>query len=117
MFNRKRKPSTKAEKAHIERVKLSGCVCCTQLDPPVAHYLVEFNHHVGARGRFGHDVGTGECTWHHRGEPEDGMTKAAMLLVYGPSRKYPGSRPFHARFGSDAELLERQTSMLKVRYG
>ena len=112
MFNRKRKAASPDEKAYIATVKAAGCICCLQLTPKRRVYA-EFNHHNGARGRLGHTVGTGECIWHHRGEPDDGFSKAQMLERYGPSRKYPGSRPFHARFGSDADLLEQQKKVLE----
>lgn len=118
MFNRKRKPPTRDELEHMALVKQLGCLCCRQLDPALgedaAHVrYAEFNHHVGARGRLGADVGTGECPWHHRAVQLDGVDRATMLRRFGPSRKWPGSRPFHARFGSDAELLARQEQLLE----
>jgi hypothetical protein len=113
MFNRKRKPYTAAETDRVALIKSAGCVCCTQLHRRDTGLPVEFNHHLRAGRRIGNDVGTGECAWHHRGEPKFTWTKREMLEHYGPARTYPGSKPFHARFGTDAELRERQERMIR----
>lgn len=117
MFNRKREPYTQDEIDYIFLVKSMGCVCCAQL--PRLHrtnMVVEFNHHVRGNRRIGNIVGTGECVWHHRGEPHPGFQKRTMLLLHGPSRMYQGSKgAFAARWGTDEELLQRQEDMLNAR--
>lgn len=122
MFNLKRKPATEGQQTYILLVKAAGCLMCASLDEREEmkphHRYAEFNHHVRAGRRLGHDVGTGECQWHHRGEPLYGYTKAKMLRIMGPARNYQGVKGgFAARWGTDAELLEKQEAHLQEIHG
>jgi hypothetical protein len=115
VFNRKRKPYTEDEWETVGVIKATGCVCCDQLPTQDRTYMtVEFNHHKRGNKRIGNDIGTGECEWHHRGVCLPGFQRRTMTLLFGPSRA-DGTKPFHARFGSDNDLLERQEAMLRGR--
>lgn len=98
----------KGDRKHILAVKEGPCVACIQRniynDPCEAHHLKD-----GDRRR-GHRFTLGLCSWHHRGEPGNMTTKEATEVL-GPSLA-KGSRPFHAEFGSDDDLLEIQGAIL-----
>lgn len=60
---------------------------------------------------MGQDFTFGLCSWHHRGVCMDGYTSSQMTAIKGPSfAKNP--RAFHDRYGSDAEILEKQNLLL-----
>lgn len=118
-------PMTVAERAYVDACKWGNegaafCVACLIREeaddrppffvPQAAH---EFHHFV--RGvRVGHLWGVGLCQHHHRGVPLDGWTSPAMRRHFGPSLM-DGSKAFHAAYGSDAELLQRQDDELRDR--
>lgn len=54
----------------------------------------------------------GLCIWSHRAVPFAFHSHAEMRDHYGPSLA-EGSKPFHAAFGSNAELLARQNELLE----
>lgn len=115
MWHRNSTPLTAADKDFIARAKLSGCLPCWLnthgLGMCATNQRVEFNHHLQAGKRMGHQFGSAECVWHHQGEPRDGWAKATMLQAYGPSRKYQGAKgAFAATYGSDEELRELQVA-------
>lgn len=106
---------TKAERAHIERIKHGLCVCCVRnvlrglaradQEGCDAHHLL-----VGGRRR-GHLYTLGLCAWHHRSiRPTKYRTDAEATRALGPSLAN-GSKPFHATYGTDDELLELQASL------
>lgn len=107
---------TKAEAARIDRLKRGECVCCwlnRQQGRPTAFFGGCDAHHVlsGAR-RIGHAATLACCPWHHRGvKPYDGMTDRQATDMFGPSLAH-GSKPFHAVYGSDADLLDLQETLL-----
>jgi hypothetical protein len=110
----KRKPATKAELAHLARVKALPCLACRrrfqhgfydQCGVTEAHHLL-----VGGRRR-GHMHVVSLGSWHHRGQLLPGWTKAEMEEGYGPSLAN-GSKPFHEAFGSDADLLAETEQLL-----
>lgn len=69
-------------------------------------------HHLLSGGiRRGHMHGVGLCPWHHRAVPMSGLIAPEMRALYGPSLA-EGSKTFHEAFGSDAELVELQESIL-----
>lgn len=105
------KTKTKAEQARFDAIKAGPCQACIQLDPPIdlsGQGLVEV-HHLAGKKR--HDLTVGLCIWSHRGVPFFAATHAEMRADYGPALS-EGSRPFHKRFGSNAELLALQESYL-----
>lgn len=103
---------TKAESARMAAIKDGPCVCCYQLK--LASYCPEVHHLLSGNKRRGHLYTVGLCAWHHRKVIPDGWTAEAMRARYGPSLA-DGSKPFHAHFGSDDELLEYQNYLLAER--
>jgi hypothetical protein len=104
---------TKAEAAHIDRIKRAGCLCC--LDRGFAHDpdgpAVEAHHLLSGGIRRGHLHTVGLCPWHHRGRlVVQSWNHAKHREVLGPSLS-EGSVPFHAEFGSDEELTEKQRAL------
>jgi len=104
---------TKAQQARFTAIKLdTGCVCCRLQG---VGYTEPEIHHLGVGRRDGHSESIGLCQWHHRAVVPAGWTAEAMRGRYGPSLAR-GSKPFHAHFGSDDELLAEQERLL-LRYG
>lgn len=105
------KSKTKDEQARFDAIKNGPCLACLQLDPPVdltGQGLVEV-HHLAGKKR--HDLTVGLCIWSHRGQPFAFHDLSDMRDGYGPALS-EGSKPFHARFGNNAELLTRQNQIL-----
>lgn len=98
-------------------VKRLGCLCCRRnaamgmalpySGPCEAHHLLS-----GGR-RIGHDHTIGLCPWHHRAVPPTPMLERHAIARYGPSVA-TGSKPFHAMYGSDADLLATQNALLAL---
>ncbi len=106
----KSKPATKAEKARFELIKARGCLACRaerceQPLPTEAHHLLS-----GGRRR-GHAFSIPLCQWHHEGLVRASFNTGTMRIVYGPSLRLE-SRAFHARYGSDDELLARVNALI-----
>jgi hypothetical protein len=122
MWHKNSVPLTSADRQFIAAAKSRGCLLCylnvnEHLGFTTTDQLVEYNHHLGARGRLGHQEGTPECLWHHKGEPRDGWAKAGMLKAFGPSRKYQGGKGnFAATYGTDEELREKLRARLLVYF-
>jgi len=107
---------TAAESARIVLVKKLGCICCmlnVQFWMPVPYRGACEAHHLLSGGRRrGHLFTIGLCRWHHQAvPPREGMSEASAMAMYGPSVA-TGSKPFHAMYGSDDELLEFQNALL-----
>lgn len=107
---------TKAEAARIDRLKRGECICCwlnRGQGRPTAYFGGCDAHHVLSGGlRIGHGATLACCPWHHRGvKPYDGMTDRQATETFGPSLEH-GSKPFHATYGSDTQLLELQDQLL-----
>ncbi len=96
-----------AQKRRFEAIKRIGCICC--LIRSNASVACEIHHLVSGNKRRGHEFSIGCCEWHHRGVCYGGSKRATELL--GPSLAN-GSKPFHAAFGSDDELLDYQNNLL-----
>jgi len=108
------KRRTKAEQERFDRIKEGPCIACLQRGIDLSGQgLVEVHHLLSGGRRIGHMATVGLCAWSHRAVPFWGMTHEEMRDHYGPSLA-EGSRPFHAEFGSDAELLEMQNGILGV---
>ena len=98
---------TKAERAHMDRIKDRGvCVCCWQRGYRIAG-LVEIHHLLSGNKRRGHLFTVGLCAWHHRALPPFGWGDAEAEYELGPSLAN-GSKPFRAVFGSDDDLMALQ---------
>jgi hypothetical protein len=109
---------TKAQAERIDRLKRGECVSCwlnRQSGRPTAHFGGCDAHHVLSGGiRRGHHATLACCPWHHRGvKPYDQMTDAQATDLFGPSLAH-GSKPFHALYGSDDELLALQEQLLAL---
>lgn len=101
---------TKAQQRRFDAIKLdTGCVCCRKRG--LGYVQPEIHHLLSGGKRRGHDDSIGLCQWHHRGVTPQGMARMDMHAHYGPSLYY-GSKPFHAEFGSDDELLTYQNALL-----
>jgi hypothetical protein len=102
------KSLTKADEARRTRIHAGHCMACIQRGIDLrGQGLVQWHHTAGKKR---HDLTCGLCTWHHMARPFDG-SHADMRTKYGPSLA-EGSKPFHAEFGSNAELLARQNDYL-----
>jgi hypothetical protein len=102
---------TKAQQLRFDRIKAIGCIACRLrgLDKRV---LCEVHHLLSGGRRLGHDFTVGLCPWHHRRVPfGDWLDHANCLRLLGPSLA-GGSKPFHAEFGSDGDLLKYQNELL-----
>lgn len=100
---------TNAEAKRMASVKEGPCLACYLRG--MASHGVEAHHLLSGNKRIGHMATVGLCAWHHRAVPFWGMTHAECREEFGPSLA-EGSKPFHAAFGSDAELLELQNRLL-----
>ncbi len=108
----KTKAPTKAESARIAKIIVCGCLACRaerveQLQRTEAHHLLS-----GGRRR-GHGFTVPLCGWHHRGEPPPHWTTLTARAAFGPSLRLE-SRAFHARYGSDDDLLAEVNAMIRT---
>jgi len=102
----------KANAEQVERWRIAselGCVPCI-LDgrfgePPDIQHVV-----TGGR-RVGHDATYACCPWHHRGITKNGLNERQMEAAFGPSLAR-SRRQYHARYGSEAELLAAQNALV-----
>lgn len=105
------KSLTKADLARRSAIHAGPCMACIQLGIDLSGTgLVQWHHTAGKKR---HDLTCGLCTWHHMARPWPDRTHQFMRDEVGPSLA-EGSKPFHERFGSDAELLARQNELLGV---
>lgn len=74
---------------------------------------LECAHIDGKTKPDAHDKTVSLGAWHHMGTPHEGWTRHSMRVEYGPSLA-EGSKPFHAKFGSNKQLLERQNAILGI---
>lgn len=108
------------ESARIVACKLGYCVACSirgeQEDAPRGFTPWEggdYHHLLSGGRRRGHMFGVCLCPWHHRAVPNWGWSDSEMVAYYGPSLA-KGSKPFHAAFGSDDELMAWQEMLLRA---
>ena len=92
---------TKAERARFDAFQRIGCVACHIEGLPVT--FADVHHLLSGGRRRGHTHTIPLCPWHHRGMTTL-ISRAAATIAFGPSLAN-GSKAFHARYGSDAELL------------
>jgi hypothetical protein len=110
--------ATIAESARILLVKKLGCICCMlnrEQGIPTAFFGPCEAHHLLSGGlRRGHDATIGLCRWHHQAvRPYEAMSTDETVAKFGPSVA-TGSKPFHALYGTDDELLEFQEALLAL---
>lgn len=106
------KSRTKAEQARFDAIKSGHCIPCYLRGIDLrGQGLVEVHHLLSGGRRIGHMATVGACCWHHRAAPFAFCSHEEMREHYGPSLA-EGSKPFHAAFGSDAELLAIQNQLL-----
>lgn len=72
----------------------------------------DYDHKKSGNMRRGHMFGFCSCAWHHRRVPGEGWTHAQMTEHFGPSLM-DGSRRFRQTYGTDDELIEQQTEIIK----
>lgn len=102
---------TKAEQARMDAMKEMGqCVACYQIGIH-GRGPIEIHHLLSGNKRIGHMATVSLCPWHHRGVID--MPKTAAEEIFGPSLAH-GSKPFRAKFGSDAELMALQNALLGI---
>ena len=104
IWHRGSRPLTPAERAHLERVRALGCVCCAQfgviwLQPVHIHHIIAHNK------RMGHAWVLPLCKPHHVGGP---FTLYQQLMIPREARVSiaSGSRAFARVYGSERELYE-----------
>lgn len=111
MVGRSTKPATKAEKAHFEAIKSIGCLACLQLSLPMQCGPTEAHHLLSGGKRRGHAFVVPLGAWHHRAVIWYSLNAHQMTEQFGPSLA-KGSKPFHAMFGSDDELLAKVNELI-----
>lgn len=116
--SRSTEKATVAESARIVLVKKLGCICCTlnrEQGMPTAFFGPCEAHHLLSGGRRrGHNCTIGLCRWHHQAvRPYEAMTTDETVERFGPGVA-TGSKPFHAMYGTDDELLEFQEALLAL---
>lgn len=108
------KPLTKADKARRAAIHAGHCVACYQRGIDLrGQGLVQWHHLLSGGRRIGHQATVGLCFWRHMAQPFWGCIHSEMRDEYGPSLA-EGSKPFHAEFGSNTELLELQNRLLEA---
>jgi hypothetical protein len=107
-----KKPPTKAESDHMDRVKRMGCIV-TRLN--FGAYADCDVHHITSGGRrLGHMHVIPLSPWYHRAVPAGTMTPALMREFYGPSLA-ESKAEFESRFGTEAELLRKTREWLGIK--
>lgn len=103
------KSLTKADEARRTAIHAGHCMACIQrkIDMRRSGY-VQWHHTAGKKR---HDLTCGLCYWHHQGGPMFGLSLEALRTKHGPSLA-EGSKPFHAAFGSNDDLLRMQEDHL-----
>ncbi len=106
------KSLTKADEARRTLIHAGHCMACKQrnIDMRESGY-VQWHHTAGKKH---HDLTCGLCQWHHMGRPMFDLSLAQLREGFGPSLA-EGSKPFHAAFGSNAELLTMQNELLEAK--
>lgn len=98
---------TKPESEHMDRVQLLGCIACFidgVYSPAEIHHILESGR------RKGHMYVLPLCVPHHRGN-FDGSVDQRMVS------RHPYKTRFEARYGTEAELLDKVNERLRAVYG
>jgi hypothetical protein len=102
---------TKADRQRYELMRGLNCVACAQVG---AFHECDVSHETNGGRRTGNENTMLECPWHHRGVPPWGCTQQGAHKRLGPSRAR-NPRAYHAKFGSDEQLLELTNKALQAR--
>lgn len=74
---------------------------------------IEAHHLLRGGRRIGHEATIALCHYHHQGYLPEGYNNASARIAFGPSLA-KGSKPFHAMYGTDEELLNYQNTLLNM---
>lgn len=99
----KTKSPTIAEQKRFGKIVDYGCLAC-RAEKVEQRQATEAHHLLSGGKRRGHRFSIPLCSWHHRGIPQPGWNVATTREIFGPSLRLE-SRTFHARYGTDDELL------------
>jgi hypothetical protein len=105
---------SRTDQARFDAIHRAGCVACRKegrVTPAEIHHLTVGGRH--GQKRRGHRYTIGLCAFHHRGMPQDGMTRAECEGVIGPSYALTPKR-FRECYGSDDELLAYQDRLIEA---
>lgn len=105
-------PMNAEDRARRERCVMIGCIACL-MDGNGWCGPVEYHHLIVCGERAGHRDGVPLGLWHHQGTSIGTRSRDVMTLLYGPSLKHH-KREFHARYGSDQQLLDYIDDLLGV---
>lgn len=95
-----------------DRCREFGCVACHMEGHPGV--VPEIQHLTTCGRTISQDHTIALCPWHHRGEPFPIPSKKLAAKLMGPSLAV-SARDFHARYGSDEELLTMQNDLIGFR--
>ncbi len=99
----KGKGLTKADKARHDIMRDIGCIICKDLEGCFTPTAI---HHIDGKTKAGaHQKTLGLCFWHHMADQQQPKTPAY-------TSRHPDKTAFEARYGSEAELLERQNELI-----
>ena len=89
-------------------VKMLPCIAC-EIEGIEQRQVTEA-HHLNLDGkagqkRMGDEYQIPLCTWHHRGEPPEGVTAGEMAYSHGPSMARD-SKLFKFTYGKFSQLWE-----------
>lgn len=97
----------------MAKLKQIGCIACNQRKYRLMCVSgVEIHHLLSGNRRRGHMFTIPLCAWHHRASHGPLWSKRYAREVLGPSLA-DGSKPFHAAYGSDEELLAEVNKALE----
>lgn len=104
--------TSKADIRRFQKLQEHGCAACHMLGHPGVpgdvHHLVD----KGSRKQSGGDRSSFIlCPYHHRGVFGDILSPSQVRLMLGPSLRNQ-SKAFHAKFGTQRELLARVNAAL-----
>jgi hypothetical protein len=90
---------TKSQKAFQDRVRALGCIVC---QGEGVHSECDLHHLLRGSRRIGEDSVIALCPMHHR----SGVNTEEFVS------RHPWRREFEARYGTEAELLEKTMSLV-----
>lgn len=108
--------TSKRDLSRFDALQRIGCIACRILG---VHSQADVHHVLTGGRRTGHQDTIPLCPYHHRG-----VLPASFIHLGGDPEKYDsfdagpslanGSKPFHARFGRQEELLQMVNSLISV---
>lgn len=100
--------TSKRDLSRFDALQRIGCIACRILG---VFSQADVHHVLSGGRRTGHKDTIPLCPWHHRGVVGH-MELPPRHLDIGPSLAN-GSKPFHARFGTQKELLAKVNELIK----